>query len=59
MNSETGKSSDHFRLFINLPDKINLKRSDKYVTLSNFSIYNTQKNIKNSYLKNKFEKYQL
>ena len=41
MNSETGKSSDHFRLFINLPDKINLKRSDRYVTLSNFSIYNT------------------
>ena len=32
---------------LNLSDKINLKRSDKYVALSNLSIYYTWKNIKN------------
>ena len=38
MNSENGKTSDPHRLLLNLPDKINLKRSDKYVALSNLSI---------------------
>ena len=37
MNSENGKTSDHYRLSLNLSDKINLKRSDKYVALSNLS----------------------
>ena len=39
----------------NLTDKINLKRSDKYVALSNLSIYYTWKNIKKSYKNNKFK----
>ena len=30
MNSRNSKSSDPHRLFLNLSDKINLKRSDKY-----------------------------
>ena len=34
------------RLLLNLSDKINLKRSDKYVFLSNLSIYYTWKNNK-------------
>ena len=46
MNSENSKTSDPNRLFLNLTDKVNLKMSDKYVALSNFSIYYTQKNIK-------------
>ena len=33
---------------------MNLKRSDKYVALSNLSIYYTWKNIKNSYKNSKF-----
>ena len=40
---------------LNLSDKINLKRSDKYVVLSNLSIYYTWKNIKKSYKNNKFK----
>ena len=49
INSENIKTSDHHRLFLNLADKINLKRSDKYVALSSLSIYyNTWKNIKKS-----------
>ena len=38
----------------NLWDKINLKRSVKYVALSNLSMYCTWKNIK-SYKNNKFK----
>ena len=52
MNSENSKTSDSCRLLLNLSSKINLKRSDKYVALSNLSIYYTWKNIKNSYKKN-------
>ena len=43
MNSENSKTSDPHRLLFNLSGKINLKRSDKYVTLSNLSIYYTWK----------------
>ena len=46
MNSENSKISDPPRLLLNISDKINLKRSDKYVALSNFSIYYAWKNIK-------------
>ena len=55
MNSENSKTSDPNRLLLNLTDKINLKRSDKYVALSNFSIYYTWKNTKKSYKNNKFK----
>ena len=41
MNSEKSKTSDPHRLLLNLSDKINFKRSDKYVVLSNRSIYYT------------------
>ena len=48
MNSENSKTSDPHRLLLNLTDKINLNRSDKYAALSSFSIYYTWKNIKKS-----------
>ena len=38
MNSENSKTSETYKLLLNLADKINLKRSDKYVALSNLSI---------------------
>ena len=38
MNSKNDKTSDPHELLINLADKINLKRSDKYVALSNLDI---------------------
>ena len=34
MNCKNNKTSDPHRLLLNLTDKINLKRSDKYVALS-------------------------
>ena len=39
------------RLFFNLSEKINLRRSDKYVALSNLGIYYKWKIIKKSYKK--------
>ena len=47
MNSENSKTSDPYRLLLNLTDKIDLRRKDKCVALSILSIYYTQKNIKN------------
>ena len=55
INSENSTISDPRRILINLSDKTNLKRSDKYVALSNLSIYYTQKNLKISYKNNKFK----
>ena len=39
MNSKNSKTSDPQRLILNLTDKINLKRFDKYVVLSNLTIF--------------------
>ena len=55
MNSGNNKTSDAHRLLPKLWDKINLKRSDKCVALSNLSIYYTWKNIKKLYKINKFK----
>ena len=55
MNSRNSKTSDPYRLLLNLSENINLKRSDKYVALSNLSIYFPLKNIKKSYKNNKFK----
>ena len=41
MNSENSKTSDPHRLVLNLADKMNLKRSDKYITFSNLGTYYT------------------
>ena len=46
MNSKNSWTSDPHTLLLNLTDKINLKRKDKYVNLSNLIIYYTKKNIK-------------
>ena len=58
MNFEDSKISEPHRLLLNLTDKTDLKRKDKYIALSNLSIYYTWKNyirkIK-SYKNNKFK----
>ena len=35
MNSKSSKTSDSHRIFLNVTDKIELKRKEKYVALSN------------------------
>ena len=54
-NSINSETSDSYRLLLNLTDKINLKRSDKFFALSNLSIYYTWKNIKKSCKNKKFK----
>ena len=56
MNSENSKISYPHRLSLNLSGKINLKRKDKYVVLSNVSICYAWKNIKKSNKNNKLKK---
>ena len=55
MNSGNSKTTDPHRLLLNLSNKINLKGNDKYVALSNLSIYYPWKYIKMSYTNNKFK----
>ena len=55
MNSENSKTSDPHRLLFNLSDKSNLKSKDKYIALSNLSIYFKWKNMKKSFKNNKFK----
>ena len=57
MNSENNKASDRDWLLLNLSDKKNLKRGDKYVALSSLSIYYIWRKIKDSYKSNKFKIY--
>ena len=44
MNSEKSKISDRHRLSLNLTDKIHLREKEKYIALSNLSIYVTWRN---------------
>ena len=55
MNSKNKGASESQRLSLNFTDEINLKRSNKYVALSNLSIYYTWKNVKKSDKNNKFK----
>ena len=55
MNSKNCKTFDPHRLLLNLTDKINLKRKDTYVAISNLSIYYTWENIKKSYKNDKLQ----
>ena len=54
MKSENSRTSEYHVLVIKLTDKLNLRRGQKSVALSNLSIHDTWKNIKSSYNKNKF-----
>ena len=55
MNSENSKASEPHVLILKLTDKLDLRRGEKIIALSNLSIYYTWKNIKSSYNNNKFK----
>ena len=54
-NIENSKTNEPHRFKLDLTDKINLKNSNKNMTLANLSIYYTWKNIKSEYNNNKFK----
>ena len=53
INSKYSKISDLHRLLLNLTDKINLKVSDKFITLSYLSMYDGSRLKTESNLKSK------
>ena len=55
MNSENSKTSEYHVLVRKLTDKLDLRRGQKTVALSNLSIYYTCKNVKSSYINNNFK----
>ena len=55
MNSKNSRNSKYHVLVLKLTDKLDLKRGQKSVPLSNLSIYYTWKNMKSSYNYNKFK----
>ena len=55
MNSENCKTSGYHVLVLKLTDKLDLRRGQKTVALSNLSIYYTWKNVKSSYNNNKLK----
>ena len=55
MNSENSRTSEYHVLVLKLTDKLDLRRGQKTVALSNLSIYYTWKNINSSYNNNKFK----
>ena len=55
MNSENSKASMPHILKLKLTSKLDLRISEKVITLSNLSVYYTWKNIESSYNNNKFK----
>ena len=55
MDSENSRSSEYHVLVLKLTDKLDLRRGQKTVALSNLSIYYTWKNIKSPYNNNKLK----
>ena len=55
MNSENSKTSEYHVLVLKLTNKLDLRRGQKTVALSNLSINYMWKNIKSSYNNNKFK----
>ena len=55
MNSENSKTSKPHSLLLKLTNKLDLRRCEKIIALSNLSIYYTWKNIKSSYNNNIFK----
>ena len=55
MNSENSKTYEPHVLIHKLTDKLDLRRAEKSIALSNLSIYYTWKNIKSSYNNNKIK----
>ena len=55
MDSENSRTSEYHVLVLKLTDKLDLRRGQKTVALSNLSIYYTWKNVKSSCNNNKFK----
>ena len=55
MNTKNRKTSKPLVLKVKFTNKLDLRRGENRIALSNFNIYYTRKNMKSSYNNNKFE----
>ena len=55
MNSENSRTSEYHVLVLRLNNKLDIRRGQKSIALSNLDIYYTRKKIKSSYNNNKFK----
>ena len=55
MNSKNSQTSKLHVLILKFTDKLDLRKGETIIALSNLSIYYKWKNIKNSYNNNKFK----
>ena len=55
MNSENSRTSKNHLSVLKLTDKLDLRKGQKGIALSNFSVYYTWKNIKSLYKNSKFK----
>ena len=55
MNSKNSQTSKPHVLILKFTDKLDLRKGETRIALSNLSIYYKWKNIKNSYNNNKFK----
>ena len=55
INSENSRTSEYHVLKLKLADKLDLRRGQKSVSLSNLSLYYTWRSIQGSYKNNKLE----
>ena len=55
MKSENSRTSEYHVLLLKPTNKLDLRRGQKSIALSNLSIYYTWKNVKSSYNNDKFK----
>ena len=55
MNPENSQTSEPYVLILKFTDKLDLRRGEKSIALSNFNIHYTWKNMKSSSSNNKFK----
>ena len=55
INTETSKTNEPHKFALNFSQRLDLKSSNKHVTLQNLSIYYTWKNIRRQYKNNKLK----
>ena len=54
-NTENSKTYEPHKFVLNLPQRLDLRSSNKHVTLQNLSVYYTWKNIRKQYKNNKLK----
>ena len=53
MNTKNRKTSEPTKFVLNLPQRLDLRRSNEHVILQNLSVYYTRKNLRHQYKNNK------